>query len=60
MGDGVARRGERRDLQLRAVESHCGMGFSMQVCQQAGSWSMTVEAAAETTESKIDAMIVWS
>lgn len=37
MGDGVARRGERRDVQLRSVESHCGMGFSMQFCQQMGS-----------------------
>lgn len=45
-------------VHLRSAEAHWGPRFSMQVCQQDGSWSVNVEAAAERTESKIDIVIV--
>ncbi len=50
--------GRRRYVQSRSVESHFGPRFSMQVCQQVGSWSMKLMAAAGITRNRRDVMIV--
>ena len=50
----------RRYVQSRSVESHFGSRFSTQVCQQAGSWSMNVEAAAGITTNRRDVVVVES
>lgn len=48
------------DVQLRSVDLHRRPCFSMQVCQQAGSWSNNVLAVAEDNRTSVDIVIVRS